>query len=161
MKELTEKEAYNKAAVYCSRSEHCVSEVCEKLRQWGLADEEARKRIAQQLQAERYIDESRFCRAFVHDKFHFNHWGRQKIALYLNQKQIPSNIVSEALEEVTDEDSLQTAKELLAAKLPSVKAANGYELYAKLMRFSASRGIEADIARKALEELTQDTFDCQ
>ena len=161
MKELTEKEAYNKAAVYCSHSEHCISEVCEKLRQWGVANEEVREHIVQQLQAEKYIDEERFSHAFVHDKFHFNHWGRQKIALCLAQKRIPSNLIAKALEEVGDDDSLQAAKELLAAKLPSVKAANGYELYAKLMRFASGRGIEMEIARRALEELTQRDIDCE
>ena len=156
MKELTEKEAYNKAAVYCSHSEHCISEVCEKLRQWGVANEEVREHIVQQLQAEKYIDEERFSHAFVHDKFHFNHWGRQKIALCLAQKRIPSNLIAKALEEVGDDDSLQAAKELLAAKLPSVKAANGYELYAKLMRFASARGIEADIAHQTIKQITED-----
>ena len=155
MKELTEREAFNKAAVYCSRSEHCISEVCEKLRQWGVSDTEVQERVIQQLLEEKYIDESRFCHAFVHDKFHFNHWGRQKIALYLSQKRLPSNLIAEALEEVSDDDSLQIATDLLAAKLKSVKAANGYDLYVKLMRFASGRGIEPDIARRAIHQLVQ------
>lgn len=155
-KELTEREAFNKAAVYCSRSEHCVSEVCEKLRQWGVADTEMQQRIIQQLEEEKYVDESRFCQAFVHDKFHFNRWGRQKIALYLSQKRLPSAFIAEALQEIGEEDSLQAAKELLVAKLPSVKAANSYELYAKLMRFALGRGVETDIARRAVQSLVDD-----
>ena len=135
MKELTEREAFNKAAVYCSRSEHCISEVCEKLRQWGVSDTEVQERVIQQLLEEKYIDESRFCHAFVHDKFHFNHWGRQKIALYLSQKRLPSNLIAEALEEVSDDDSMQIAIDLLASKLKSVKAATGYELYVKLINY--------------------------
>ncbi len=155
MKELTEREAFNKAAVYCSRSEHCISEVCEKLRQWGVSDTEVQERVIKQLLEEKYIDESRFCHAFVHDKFHFNHWGRQKIALYLSQKRLPSNLIAEALEEVSDDDSLQIAIDLLASKLKSVKAATGYELYVKLMRFASGRGIEPDIARRAIHQLVQ------
>lgn len=156
MKELTEREAYNKAAVYCSRSEHCASEVCEKLRQWGVTDTEVQLRIVQQLVDENYINERRFCQAFVHDKFHFNHWGRQKIAMYLFQKRLPSAFVEEALQEIGDDDSMQVAKQVLATKLPSIKAANGYELYAKLMRFASGRGIEPDIARRAIRQLVDD-----
>ena len=52
MKELTEREAFNKAAVYCSRSEHCVSEVCEKLRQWGVSDVDMQQSIVHQLKEE-------------------------------------------------------------------------------------------------------------
>ena len=156
MKELTEREAFNKAAVYCSRSEHCVSEVCEKLRQWGVSDVDMQQRIVHQLKEELYIDECRFCHAFVHDKFHFNHWGRQKIAMYLCQKRLPSAFIEEALQEIADDESLQAAKDLLATKLPSVKANNAYELYAKLMRFASSRGIEMDIARRAIRQLVEE-----
>lgn len=156
MKELTEREAFNKAAVYCSRSEHCVSEVCEKLRQWGVSDVDMQQRIVYQLKEELYIDERRFCHAFVHDKFHFNHWGRQKIAMYLCQKRLPSAFIEEALREIADDESLQAAKDLLATKLPSVKANNAYELYAKLMRFASSRGIEMDIARRAIRQLVEE-----
>lgn len=156
MKELTEREAFNKAAVYCSRCEHCVSEVCEKLRQWGVSDVDMQQRIVHQLKEELYIDERRFCHAFVHDKFHFNHWGRQKIAMYLCQKRLPSAFIEEALQEIADDESLQAAKDLLATKLPSVKANNAYELYAKLMRFASSRGIEMDIARRAIRQLVEE-----
>ena len=156
MKELTEREVFNKAAVYCSRSEHCVSEVCEKLRQWGVSDVDMQQRIVHQLKEELYIDERRFCHAFVHDKFHFNHWGRQKIAMYLCQKRLPSAFIEEALQEIADDESLQAAKDLLATKLPSVKANNAYELYAKLMRFASSRGIEMDIARRAIRQLVEE-----
>lgn len=158
---MTEKEAFNKAALYCSRSEHCASEVCEKLWQWGVVDEAVRLRIVQQLTDEKYLDDDRYCRAFVHDKFHFNHWGRQKIALYLSRKRLPSACIEEALNEITDDDSLQAAKDILATKLKNVRASNDYELYAKLMRFASSRGIEMDVARKAIQQLTdvEESFD--
>ena len=142
MKELTEKEAYNKAAMYCSRSEHCPSEVCDKLYQWGVSDKEVHQRIVSRLLEENYINEARFCQAFVHDKFHFNHWGRQKIAMYLSQKKLPSSLRHETLEEIGDDDSFQAARALMSHKLRSLKANSPYELYAKLMRFASSRGIE-------------------
>ena len=37
MKELSEKEALYKAAAYCSSSEHCLSEVADKLDGWGVS----------------------------------------------------------------------------------------------------------------------------
>lgn len=156
MKELTENEAYNKASIYCSRSEHCPSEVCEKLYQWGITDKDAQQRIVCRLIEEKYIDEARFCRAFVHDKFHFNHWGRQKIAMYLSQKRLPSTLIQEALEEISDDDSFHTAHALMSHKLKSLKANTPYELYAKLMRFASSRGIEMDIAHKVIQSLVKD-----
>lgn len=154
MKELTEKEALNKAAAYCSRSEHCPSEVEEKLRQWGVTDEEVRQRIIVWLMEERYIDEARFCQSFANDKFRFNRWGKQKIALYLSQKRLPAPMIAEALETITDEDSLQHAILLMRRKLETIKSDNPYEIYAKLMRFAAGRGIEMETARQAIRTLT-------
>ena len=37
-------------------------------------------------------------------------------------------------------------------KLPSVKGKNGYEIKMKLMRFAMSRGFNADMARKIVED---------
>lgn len=156
MKNLTENEAFNKAAAYCSRSEHCPSEVREKLYQWGIEDKDIQQRIIQKLEEEKYLDESRFCQAFVHDKFHFNHWGRQKIAMYLSQKQLPSQLIQKALESISDDDSLQEAQTLLANKLRSIKADTPYEIYAKLMRYAAGRGIEPNIAHQAIRQLTKE-----
>lgn len=156
MKELTEAEAYNKAATYCSRCEHCPAEVNEKLRTWGVVDEELRQRIICRLMEERYIDEARFCRSFANDKFRFNHWGRQKIVLYLTQKRLPRHLIDEAVAEISDDDSLSAAEALLKKKMESTKADTPYELYAKLMRFAASRGIEPDIAHQALKRLTEE-----
>lgn len=154
MKELTETEAFNKAAAYCSRCEHCLSEVKEKLCQWGVFDELVHQRIVSQLMDEGYVDEGRFCRAYVRDKFRFNHWGRQKIAMSLCQKGLPSALVDDVLDElITDEDASEAAFKVLQAKVKSVRADNPYELYSKLMRFAASRGIERSVAYQAINRL--------
>lgn len=153
-KELTEKEALNKASAYCSRSEHCPSEVNEKLRQWGISDEMIRQRIITSLMEEGYINESRFCHSFANDKFRFNRWGKQKIALYLSQKGLPSPLIEEALDEIDSDDELQQAIQLINRKLETIRTDNPYETYAKLMRFAAGRGIGMETARKALKAIT-------
>lgn len=38
------------------------------------------------LETESYIDEARYARAFVNDKFRFDHWGRIKIRYALRQR---------------------------------------------------------------------------
>ena len=85
MKTITESEALSRVAFYCSSAEHCRYEVEEKLRKWSL-DEQAIGRILQKLESERYVDDDRYCRAFVADKINFAKWGKMKIsrALSLN-----------------------------------------------------------------------------
>ena len=67
MKEVTEQGAYLQLAQLCARSEHCQYELTEKMRRWGMAPE-AQARVMARLVGERYVDDERYCRAFVRDK---------------------------------------------------------------------------------------------
>ena len=78
MKELTEEQALAKAAALCSSSEKCTGQILSKLAAWGM-DTAQSEHIIQRLQAEKFIDDSRFCRAYCADKMRYNHWGRIKI----------------------------------------------------------------------------------
>ena len=78
MIEITETEALNRVAAYCSTAEHCRAEIAEKLQRWGIAYD-AIDRIINRLEQEKYIDEERFCRAFINDKYRFAKWGKMKI----------------------------------------------------------------------------------
>ena len=73
---LSEEAALKKAARYCSTAEHCRAEVAEKLRQWGVPASSA-EQILTRLVQERFIDEERFCRAFVNDKHLLAKWGKR------------------------------------------------------------------------------------
>ena len=73
-KECSENEVRNKAEAYCSSVERCVSEVEAKLEQWG-ADNGIKERVIEHLIKEKYIDQQRYCAAFVRDKYRFNQVG--------------------------------------------------------------------------------------
>ena len=64
MNTITEEEALNRMAAYCSAAEHCKAEVNEKLQKWGLPYEVI-NRIIDRLVVEKFIDEERYCRACV------------------------------------------------------------------------------------------------
>jgi RecX family. len=85
MKELTTQEAFNKAAACCSGAEYCLSDIQKKLDKWGLGAAQ-QKEVLTRLQAEKFIDEARFSRCFVRDKFRYNQWGRIKIMQALRLK---------------------------------------------------------------------------
>ena len=70
--ELSENDLRYKAETYCSSMERCVVDVEAKLSQWG-ATPEMMEKIVRHLQDERYIDQKRFCSAFVRDKYRFAH----------------------------------------------------------------------------------------
>jgi regulatory protein len=77
--------------------------VREKLVQWETPKELIQPIIDRLLDGD-YINEERFARAFVKDKFRFNHWGRVKITTHLKALNISSENISIAMQEIGDEE---------------------------------------------------------
>ncbi|MDP2338693.1 MAG: regulatory protein RecX [Bacteroidota bacterium] len=144
--------AYDKAALLCSRSEKCTSEILEKLKLWGVSAEESEP-VIDLLMTEKYLDDERFARAYVKDKFRFNHWGKQKIAHMLRVKNITSEILELAFEEIEEEGYSDELRKLLADKEKSIKAKDQYDKRNKLMRFALGRGFESNKIYAVLKEL--------
>ena len=155
MKEVTEQGAYLQLAQLCARSEHCQHDMLEKMRRWDMS-EDAQARVMQRLVSERYVDDERYARAFVHDKIRYNKRGRRKVEQALWQKRIDDDIRQQVLSEVDDEEYLSVLRPLLKQKRRSTKADSDYELNQKLMRFALSRGFTYDIIRQCLDVSEED-----
>ena len=148
-KPLTPAEALNKAAAYCTLCERCTSEVTSKLTQWGIEPSEQIK-IVERLQQEGFIDEERYCRAFVNDKVRFNRWGRIKIRAALSEKRLPRELVNKAIENIDGELYTAALAEVIATKRRELKGKNDYSAQQKIMRYAASRGFEPSLIMKAI-----------
>ncbi len=144
--------AYNKAALLCSKMETCTADILEKLKKWALSNDQAQAVIAK-LKEEKYLDDERFARAYVKDKYRFNHWGRQKIEFMLRAKHISSEILELAFEEIEEETYANGLRKILADKAKSVKAKDQYDKRNKLMRFALSRGFESGMVSRIFREL--------
>ncbi|MFY9152966.1 MAG: regulatory protein RecX [Prolixibacteraceae bacterium] len=144
--------AFQKAAYLCSKSEKCTSEIQEKLKLWELSEDDA-EQVIEKLKAEKYIDDERFARAYVKDKFRFNHWGKQKIAHMLRTKNIATEIQELAFEKIEAEDYSDQLRKLLTNKLKSTKGKDKYDLRNKLMRFAMGRGFESGEIYTVFKEL--------
>lgn len=124
--QLTDEEALNRVASYCSTAEHCRAEINEKLQRWGIAYDTI-ARILDRLESEKFIDDERFCRAFVNDKFRFAKWGKMKIAQGLYMKKIPSDVAWRYLNEIDEEEYLSILRDLLASNVRSAERTSGRE----------------------------------
>ena len=139
-KELSPEEALFRAAALCSTGERCRHDISEKLAQWGVAPAAAAK-IVKHLVEEGYIDEARYCRSFVNDKWRFDRWGRVKMRYALKQKGLPDVSIQSALDTIDESEYRDCLRELLDKKRASL-AGDEREIRAKLLRFAASRGFE-------------------
>lgn len=114
IRELTKDELWVRASAYCARGEHCRQEVREKLRQWGCKDENIRDEILCGLEKDGYIDEQRYCRAYVHDKVAYQGWGRVKIKMMLIAKGLSEEYVNSALETIDESEYISALKRALS-----------------------------------------------
>ena len=150
MKRLSDPEALNKAAAYCTLCERCISEVKAKLDAWGIGYASQTK-IIDLLIDEKFIDENRYCRAFVNDKLRFNHWGRIKISAKLKEKELPSEHIVNALAGIDEEEYADILQKILNNKRRETGKSNDYQTRQKLLRFATSRGFEYPLILKLLK----------
>ena len=148
-KEYTLEELLHKAASYCSISEHCISEVNEKLQKWELSDDD-RKKIIKTLVKDDFINEQRYAEAFVRDKFRFNKWGKIKISFALNDKKIDKELISSALDLIDEGEYEEMLASILKTKLADLKYIYEYEKQGKLFKFAQSRGFENNVIERVL-----------
>lgn len=128
----------------------CLDDVQKRLDRLDLTEGQ-RQEVLGRLLDEKYVDESRYAHAFANDKIRFSGWGRVKIGQALRQKHIPLTLISEALDEITDEECLDVLRPLLAAKRRSVRGSSTYEINGKLIRFALGRGFEYELIRQCLD----------
>ena len=149
--QISKEVALGKAASLCSLSEHCTSQIEEKLRSWGVSDKDADEIVAH-LVEEKYIDNFRFARAYCHDKFLYSHWGRIKISQMLRHLHLSDEEIKEGMTTILDESYQQTLEDVLRAKDRTLKDTDKYQRKGKLVRHLLSRGFEMDLAIDAVDE---------
>lgn len=148
------KTAKKKIASYCAYQERCQQEVRSKLYGYGLFRDEVEEIIAW-LITENFLNEERFAQSFAGGKFRVKQWGRLKITQALQQKDISSYCLKKGLEEIDEEDYLNTIKELAEKKLRAfrLKVSDPYQVKDKTSRFLITRGFEPDLVWKVLKSM--------
>ena len=140
MKPLSTTEALAKAANLCAKGEHCAADIKEKLRQWGIEGQDAQE-IVRHLCQQGFIDEGRYAKAYINDKYRFAKWGRIKIEQGLRLKQIPASVFRPLMDEVIDmKEYMRILHDLIQQKRKTLRGLDEYTLKGKLSRFALQRG---------------------
>lgn len=135
-KEWSEPELTGKAEYYCAVAERCEQDVRTKLFQWG-ASSAAADRIVDHLLDANFLNTSRYCHAFVHDKLLYQGWGKIKMRSMLFAKHLPSSDIDEAMDSVDEIEYNRVFRKVMEKK----KGATPEEV----TRFCLSRGFEFDL----------------
>ena len=137
--ELSKREWLDKAEAYCAKSEHCAADVRRKLYEWQTPAEIA-EFIEQNLYANDFLNDARFCAAYVHDKVAYQSWGRLKIQAGLRALDLPEPEIRKSLDSI-DENQYKKNLEALIQQRKS-------DSPDKLLRFLTQRGFTYDEIKK-------------
>ena len=137
--ELSKAEWLDKCEAYCARAEHCAADVRRKLYEWqaptDLSDE-----IVENLYKNDFLDDARFCHAYVHDKVAFQSWGRVKIQAGLRALDLPEADISEALNTIDEPTYAENLRQLAASRRSDAPE--------KRIRFLMQRGFTYEEIKK-------------
>ena len=157
-RDMTQETALNRAAALCARNEQAASDVRGKLLRWGLTPQQAQEVIDRLIDGG-YLDDERYARAFVNDKFKFNGWGRIKIAYQLRAKGISQDCIDEALTLIDDESYEQALLQLLTAKASTLRGKEPQQARAALLRFATGRGYEPALCYRMTDNIIHNPND--
>ena len=147
--------ALSRMATLCSTSEHCESEIREKLQKAAISSADI-QRIIDKLYDDGFLNNARYCRAFSRDKLQFSHWGRIKIQQALHLKGLPDEDIREAITELYEEQGeeyLQILRILLEQKTRSLSNEDDYTRHGKLIRFAANHGFTLEEIMNTMDEM--------
>ena len=154
IKQITPEKALERLETLCARAEHCSGELRRKLRMWRITPDDA-DAIIYSLTRRRFVDDARFARVFVRDKYRFNRWGRIKLRMELRTRGVADSIIDEAFEEIDDDIYYQALFAVIKAKARSMKEEDDFTWRRKLYMAAAARGYEGEVIAAALRKFDE------
>lgn len=156
---VAEETAYAGMARICSQKECAPFDIIRKLQRMELSEPLIDK-IIDRLRKEKYLDEKRFIRSYIHDKLHFNKWGKRKIALFLKHKQLPQVLIEEGFAELPDASFNRSLQPILYKKWKSVTGKSDFEKRGKLIRYALGRGFSMEEVMACMKQMDmEEVFD--
>lgn len=153
---LTPGEALEKLMRICSGREMCSSDLTDRMEKWGIKKDEQEK-ILKKLAESRFYCNTRYTKAFIHDKCRLGNWGRKKIKYALKGKNIPEELINDLLEDTDSVEYAENLADLLKKKRRSIKTSEPPQrIKARLYRFAAGRGYEPELIIRVLNKLIGD-----
>lgn len=151
-KTYTVDEALKKLQRYCAYQERCHVEVRKKLQEMNMIPD-AVDHIIVQLIRHDFLNESRFAKTFVQGKFNQKKWGRIRLRQELKKRAISRTILDKALEEISDEEYMNSFDELALKRLNQIKERNTYKKKKKLADYLLYRGWESHLVYDKVNQL--------
>ncbi|WP_346855171.1 regulatory protein RecX [uncultured Draconibacterium sp.] len=140
-------QAYSKMAQLCSRSEQCSTDIRKKILAYEIVDEIVDE-IIEKLIEEKYIDDKRYVRAYVNDKFKINKWGKIKMRYYLKMKGLSDETIEYGLENIDEEKYKTLLVKTMKTKAKTIKSKDKFQKMGQVIRYAQNRGFEPELIHR-------------
>ncbi len=148
----TLEEAKKKLENYCVYQERCHKEVRHKLCNMHMIPEAIDLIIVHLIQ-HNFLNEERFAKTFVQGKFNIKKWGKRRLTLELKQKDIVKANINQAINEISNDNYIETFNNLAEKKFSSIKETNKLKKKKKLIDYLLYRGWESHLVFEKVNEL--------
>ncbi len=145
-------EVYTKMAQLCSRSEQCSADIRKKIIAYEIKDELVEEIIAK-LKTEKFLDDERYVKAYVSDKFRLNKWGKIKMRYYLKAKGLSNNVIENGFKEINEEQYKKVLISTMKEKAKTIKSTDKFDKMGQIIRFAQNRGFEPEMIHRYLPEV--------
>lgn len=145
-------DALHKIKNWCAYQERSQYDVRQKLRGFGLKEEEVETMISDLIQ-ENFLNEERFARAFASGKFRIKLWGKKKIRLELKKHRVSDYCINKALSEIDNAEYLASLVKVIEKKMRLTRGKENTKQYYAILNYVVSKGYESDLVIEQLNVL--------
>src|SRR5687767_3774136 len=129
----------NRIMKYCAGSEKSTHDVLSRLQAWDVPPEDYDD-IIKKLKDEKFLDDTRFARSYVSDKWNLDRWGKIKIENALRQKDIDEATIHDVLKIIDDQEYKKELHIILHKKWKEVNSPNDDDDAKRILMYALSRG---------------------
>ena len=147
-------EIKSKLEYYCAYQDRCHKEVEKKLQEYRLIPE-AREIILLHLMEHKFLDEERFAKNFARGKFRIKNWGKKRIIRELQQRDISTYNIKQALKEINSNEYIETIFKIAEAKNNFIRETNNYNRKQKLYEYLYRKGFENELIVKTIHQILE------
>ncbi len=153
-KVFTVDEIKRKLEVYCVYQDRCHKEVEQKMFEYNLIPE-AREIILLSLMKDNFLNEERFSKSFARGKFRIKSWGKQRIVRELKFRNISAYNIKTALNEIDDEEYIETINRITANRNEVISETNIYKRKKKLIDFLMRKGFDSNLIFETVNNIVK------
>lgn len=138
----TPDQALEKMERYCAYRDRCRLETEEKLRSFGLTENE-NEEVMRRLEDGRFLDEERFAHSFVRGKYRMKKWGETRLRAELAARGIPGQLIEKAIGGINREEYMDNFKKLFDARVRRAGGLDTREQKAAVYNYLYAKGYPA------------------